>query len=58
LSITLTAREVQEALEKRISKGLFALGAALEKLSREMGLDSLGARGPADDSRSPFGPWG
>jgi heat shock protein HtpX len=31
--------------------------AALEKLSREMGLDSFGARAPASDSRSS-GPWG
>ena len=31
--------------------------AALEKLSREMGLDSFGAGAPASDSRSP-GPWG
>jgi ATP-dependent exoDNAse (exonuclease V) beta subunit len=31
--------------------------AALEKLSREMGLDSFGAGAPAGDSRSP-GPWG
>ena len=31
--------------------------AALEKLSREMGLDGFGAVAPAGDSRSP-GPWG
>jgi heat shock protein HtpX len=31
--------------------------AALEKLSREMGLDSFGAGAPAGDSRSS-GPWG
>ena len=44
-------------LSGRGMDNLFNRIAALEKLSREMGLDSFGAGAPAGDSRSP-GPWG